>query len=252
MRDVVERVAHAPHQAFETREQRVDAGPEPIERILRAAGRDARLEPARVEDGVGRGFEGAHRGQRQVGDEGAADDGDDGDDQADFERPGPEVGQDVVADARAAADLHGDALRQPAGADLELAAVDRVGDGNPAGARRGAVVERGEVEAAPAGRLREVDDLGLVVGDADEQPLVAAFALVGVDQRPQSAQPGALVGDAVALEHRLEHVAILRRERPAEQQVGEGEQHGGAEREQAGVPQAQPQRQRGAKPVTPP
>ncbi len=251
MRDVVERFAHAADEALEAGQHRVDAGAEPIERIARAARRDPRIEAARVEDFVRGGFERAHGRQRHVADEGAAGDGDDGDDDADLDGAGPEAGEHFVADARAASDLDRDAVRQRTRADLERAAVDGVGDLDPAFAGA-ALVEDGEVEAAPPGRLREIDDLRLVVGHPDQQLLVAALALVGVDQRPQSREAAALVGEAVALQHRLEHLAILVRQRPAEEQVGEGEEHHGADREQAGVPQAQPQGQRGAKPFTPP
>ena len=124
---------------------------EPIERIAGAAGGDPRVEASGFEDRVRRGLEGAHRRQRHVADEGAAGDGDDGDDHADLDGAVAEAGEHLVADPRAASDLDDEAVRQPAGADLEGTAVDRVGDLDP-GLARGAFVERrrGRSRSTPA------------------------------------------------------------------------------------------------------
>jgi hypothetical protein len=114
------------------------------------------------------------------------------------------------------------------------------------------VAEPRQVERAPAGRLREVDELGLAPGDADQQPLVSALAGVELDHAPQPGQPGALVLAGVTGQHRGQHVVVLVGQGAAEQHVGGKQQRRGAHREEARVPQPEAQGQGVPEGVTPP
>ena len=151
---------------------------------------DARVEAAGLEDRVRRGLERAHRRQRRrSATRGAAGDGDDGDDDADLDGAGAEAAEQLVADVRAASDL--DRARRAAARRVPTSSTlpsTRVGDRDPARSRAPRSSSAARSKPLHPGGCGEVDDLGLVVGHADQQPLVAALARVGVDQRLQPGQ----------------------------------------------------------------
>ena len=243
--DVVERGAHARDQFFDPFQHLVDAGAELVERIARVPrDRHARAELSGLQNRSNGGLEGAKRREAGARQQEPSRHRGDRDQSQHLETAGAKAVQQLVANVGAASDLDVHPVGERDRADLQHGAARQSVDRGKAGPGQRGRVEQRQVERGPPGRRGEVDDLGPIVHDADQESFVASLPGVGLYQLLQPGQPRALVFHRVPRQHRLEHPVVLRGQSPREQHVGGDRQRDGADDEEDGVPEAQPKGER--------